>query len=789
MNAPEAKEYQSKAITKVTEALTKLLRFPTRTDRVVVLKAPTGSGKTLISAYTLSALYDKPQNPPFIVLWLSPGKGDLHKQSARALSAMLADSSLDVKLLDSRDDIAANSTPASGTVFVVNWEKLRTEKDGEWANRMLKKGETSNFFTMLKNASDRGLDMVVVIDESHTQLDGTQTAKLMAAIRSLRPFAQLEISATPNTPLDEELRSEGIHNIVLIPFHEVEDAGMVRRSALLNPAFVAVQDRHKKDTLDVQVLWAAWERLEELAKQYGEVGSGVKPLLLIQYPDGAEAKPRAEVVEKFLKDRGLVSNSTYATWLSEEHSPDLEKIAQNSSPYRALIFKQAIATGWDCPRAQVLVQFRKPGSETFQIQTLGRLMRTPEQKHYDDEDLNVAYVYSDLAGVTVKITLDEPDFGVRDTTITRGIGYPATGLKLRSVFQPRKRDFHYPDVATLDPALKAQFDEQVKPLLGKNPLSQTRRDVLVDGTLDAMAIVGGSEAKFEGAFTDGILGDQFVQALFDQVLTSKIGEYRSREQSRSRIKTLLVKWFQSEKQWQPDEIQHFVLAHAGVVSAAIDAACYIAAKSEEAKAVSEARSRRRTTDPWEIPRTELVASASSEKASAAGCLFDPALVPLNRSGPERRFEQWLNEEVKSGRVKWWWKNGFRDERYLGVPYTLIASGTDAASEEITYPDYVVLTASLEVWVIEVKDINDPDGAEGGITACKARGLLDWADAMNEARASNKELISLPTVRAAVVVPSDEGRENSIVKFGSPDAWKAPTPDNHSTGLGWTQLKF
>jgi hypothetical protein len=118
-----------------------------------------------------------------------------------------------------------------------------------------------------------------------------------------------------------------------------------------------------------------------------------------------------------------------------------------------------------------------------------------------------------------------------------------------------------------------------------------------------MAIVGGSEAKFEGAFTDGILGDQFVQALFDQVLTSKIGEYRSREQSRSRIKTLLVKWFQSEKQWQPDEIQHFVLAHAGVVSAAIDAACYIAAKSEEAKAVSEARSRRRTTDPWEIPRT------------------------------------------------------------------------------------------------------------------------------------------------------------------------------------------
>ena len=44
---------------------------------------------------------------------------------------------------------------------------------------------------MLNNASNKGLDLIVVIDESHTQLDGPQTAKLMSAVRSLRPFAQL----------------------------------------------------------------------------------------------------------------------------------------------------------------------------------------------------------------------------------------------------------------------------------------------------------------------------------------------------------------------------------------------------------------------------------------------------------------------------------------------------------------------------------------------------------------------------------------------------------------------
>ncbi len=789
MNAPEPKEYQSDAITKVTDALSKLLLYPTRTDRVVVLKAPTGSGKTLISAYTLAALHDRPQNPPFIVLWLSPGKGDLHKQSAQALAGMLANSSLDVKLLDSRDDIATNATPESGTVFVVNWEKLRTEKGGEWANKMLKKGEKVNLFKMLENVTAAGLDLVVVIDESHTQLDGPQTAKLMEAIRNFRPFAQLEISATPNTQLDPALLTEGFQSYVQIPFEKVVEAEMVRKTALLNPEFEDTQEGHPKDTLDVQVLWAAWERLEALTKQYVEAGASVKPLLLIQYPDGAEAKVRAEAVEKFLKDRGLVADQTYATWLSEEHSPDLDKIRENSSPYRALIFKQAIATGWDCPRAQVLVQFRKPGTDTFQIQTLGRLMRTPEQKHYENEEMNVAYVYSDLAGVTVRVTSDDPDFGIRDTTLVRGPGYPATNLRLRSVFQPRKRDYHYPDATTLEPALKKQLEKFVKPKLTKNPLEETRRDVLIDGSLDAKAIVGGSEATFDGAFVDGALGDQFVQALFDQVVTSKIGPYRSRAQSANRIKTLLYKWFQEVRQWQPDEIQHFVLANASEVTAAIDAACYVAAESEEAKAIAEARGKRRINEDWEVPSRELIASKGYETATATGYLFAPPLVPANRSQPERRFESWLGNAVEAKRVSWWWKNGVRDEKYLGIPYELTKHGSSEVSDEITYPDYIVMTPDGHLWVLEVKDINDPDGAEGGTTSCKAKGLEEWADEVNSSRASTKELLALPKVTALVVVPSQDGVDNITVKFGSPAGWKPPTAANHSTDSGWTTLSF
>jgi len=789
VNGPEPKEYQSEAIVKIADALTTLLAVSESEDRLVILKAPTGSGKTLVTAYALAKTHDRPQNPPFIVLWLSPGRGNLHKQSARTLTSMLANSSLAVKLLESRDDIVANSFPVSGTVFVVNWEKLRTEKNGEWGNKMLREGETANLFTLLTNTTEQGMDMVVVIDESHTQLDGAQTMKLMAAIKEFRPYIQLEVSATPTRALDEEMREEGIHHAVVIPFRKVEKEGMVRRSVLLNPDFEDVQAGHATDALDVQVLWAAWERIELLTSQYAAVGSAVKPLLLIQYPDGAEARPRADIVEAFLGDRGLESDVTYATWLTEEHSPNLDLIARQTSPYRALIFKQAIATGWDCPRAQVLVQFRKPGSDTFQIQTLGRLMRTPEQKHYEDEDLNVAYVYSDLAGVSVKITSDEPDFMMRDTTIHRGPQYPPAGIKLRSIFQPRKREFHYPTVATLEPALKAQLDQSVAPLLGSEPIQETRQDVLVDGEIDAKDVVGGASAEFDGAVVDGILSAQFVQALFDQVLTSRIGPYGSREQSRSRIKTLIIKWFQATRDWQPDEIQHFVLAHAGVVSDAIDAACHTASVSDEAQALVDARLKRRVTEDWEIPLSELIASSSWEVPEAGGSLFEPAFVPIGRSKPEKRFEHWLGEQFSAGVVTWWWKNGVRDEKYLGVPYVWEDHGTGKTSDEITYPDYLIMTAMGDLWVIEVKDINDPDGYVGGTTSSKATGLQTWANEINALRKVNPELIGLAPIRTKVAVPVDTGGGKIIVKQGSPEAWQAPTPANHSTGTGWTDLDF
>ena len=794
MSAPEPMAFQSLAIGKIADAIVGLTHLEPSKERLIVFRAPTGSGKTLMAAYSLSQAFSRPGSREFIVLWLSPGKGDLHKQSAKSLHRLLADSPLTVRLLDSQDDIVRFQDPKPGTVFVVNWEKLRTEKDGEWANKMLAQGENATLFQLLTNASTKGLDMVAVIDESHTNLSGPQTDKLMSAISELRPFVQLELSATPTKVPDLDLINEGFHHYVRVTFDDVEKAGLVRKSVLLNDRFAETQSLYPESAAQEQVLWAAWEKVAHLTAAYQAEGSPVKPLLLIQLPDGEKSWAPRAIVEDFLVQRGLGEGKTFAVWLSGDHSEDLDKIAQNDSPYRALIFKQAIATGWDCPRAQVLVQFRDPASETFQIQTLGRILRSPEQRHYENEELNVAYVFSNLEQLTVKVTSDEPDYLVKDLTLTRGGAYPSGGLQLSSVFQPRKREFHYPMIDNLEPALFERLNAVVPDILPEVPYTFTPVDIAINASVSTRDLDIGVAIGKPDQSVEGHLDDRYVQFIYDQILTTQIGQYRSREQSRSRIKTTISKWFKKNyPDWQADEIQHLVLRNQDTFILAINGACLNSMNFEASQALAIARAKRRTTNKWEAPLTELVASEKSMQAGT-GFLYAPGLVDLSSSNPEKLFERWISAQCEAGKVVWWWKNGVGDERYLGLRYewstgpTKPKSDKDSSADEyITYPDYILQCDDLTAWVIEIKSIDDPEGGLGGKTQAKARGLAAWQKLMEESRLKSSSLVDLGKVCAGVVVPEELPTGQVLSRIGSPTAWTAPTKENLAKGEGWTPL--
>lgn len=122
------------------------------------------------------------------------------------------------------------------------------------------------------------------------------------------------------------------------------------------------------------------------------MGSNVNPLIVIQIPNKSESL--VDSVEEYLENKGITYfNKQLAVWLANKKE-NLDGIEDNTSPVKAVIIKQAVATGWDCPRAHILVKLRENMSETFEIQTIGRIRRMPEAMHYENTLLDNCYLYT-----------------------------------------------------------------------------------------------------------------------------------------------------------------------------------------------------------------------------------------------------------------------------------------------------------------------------------------------------------------------------------------------------------
>ena len=130
-----------------------------------------------------------------------------------------------------------------------------------------------------------------------------------------------------------------------------------------------------------------------IAGRYKEIGKNIRPLVLIQFPNG---QPETIVaVEQKLESMGYTyDNGMVSKWMSEDKKDLPDNLTVTDAIPVFLLMKQAISTGWDCPRAKILVKLREGMSESFEIQTIGRIRRMPEAKHYEDDLLDFCYVYT-----------------------------------------------------------------------------------------------------------------------------------------------------------------------------------------------------------------------------------------------------------------------------------------------------------------------------------------------------------------------------------------------------------
>jgi type III restriction enzyme len=689
----QLKDYQNTAIKKLLARSKELLAQSG--EKKIIFKAPTGSGKTIMTAEFLKQLIDdKEIRTPLSFIWTAPRK--LHTQSKEKLEKYYEDTRA-IECSDFGD--LTDKQIAENEILFLNWESIN-KKD---KNTIVKENEKEFYLSkIVENTKDDGREIVLIIDESHHHATSEISQDLIADIA---PRLTIEVSATPIIQNPDE--------IVAVPLEDVKIEGMIKKSVILNPNFknILSGDSLKTalaDGTDAMVLEVALKKRAEIAKAYQDAGININPLLLIQLPDRKTQQEdliKDEVV-RILKDKYKMTteNGKLAIYLSEEKE-NLENIAKNDQETEILIFKQAIALGWDCPRAQILVLFRDWKSLTFSVQTVGRIMRMPEPDtgHYKQEILNHGFVYTNLTDIEIKE--DMARNYVTIYTSDRLEDYKP--IKLESVYRLRQRE-----KTRLSPHFIKLFLQEAKEynLEKKIETKGQKLELSLISDYEAESVDKLANAEIKGEAKIDTKNETDLQKLYDYFVRNNLTPFYPEDRSIGRVKEAIYYFFRMRLGMEysdrfseiinivlsPKNIQHFVNV--------ID--------STKEKYIAETKKRdivlQKTAD-WELPEmlnfggnyTEL----KTKKSAMQPFYYD------NKWKTEEAFIEFLE---KSDQIEWWFKNGDRDATFFAVSY--IENG----EQKPFYVDFIVRLKNGSLGLFDTKSGNTIKDARE-----KSDGLQDY----------------------------------------------------------------
>lgn len=731
------KDYQSEAVHEgIVPHVKALVRQVSVPGRLVVLEAPTGSGKTVMLSAALSVLAGD-----IATIWLTPGTGDLHKQSYSSVSSNLAGTGLSVELLDEAW-LSANTSITPGTVLFNSWESLslRDGDTGKRKNVVTRDGEKRNIFDALAATADEGTPLLVIVDECHWGAEADGTADLLEEIDACGQFAmRVEASATPTKTVTMEGVQKGTQKLVSVAFDDVRKAGMVSSDILINPGVRAkldtMSDTEKASaTGESLVLDTAWSKLQELRQAFAAAGSAVRPLMLVQIPDGKVGPAKLAAIEEFMEEKGVNrDNERLAVWLSGDKTGNVEGISAFDSPAEVLVFKQAIATGWDCPRAQVLVCFREMQSDIFKVQTTGRILRTPERCHYGDQLLDAAYIFANIdATWDPRQEKRESEAEIKDVSLL--ISSAVTPFSFSCSYASRAGTYN-----DLDPQIfRDCFNAAAENLRLSEELPQSYTSaqdlVISDWEVTTADILDGDNSVTSTG--DGhvavSVSDADLAAELDALIISCLGGYVV-ARSLPRVRRSLKGWFETNMTgWCDDGVlNHRALGEAARNHPEPIRQTLTLAVDTHKKKQSDNSQRSKEDFEWSLPQELMVSSAShSHPYNPTGYIYldsqSRAWRPNANSNPEQLMEQHLAER-SPGVVKWWFKNGTTDTNYFSLAYTN-SEGLLATF----YPDYVIELVPDEngkrrFTILETKDLNDRNLN----TPLKAAALREFVDSYSE----------------------------------------------------------
>jgi type III restriction enzyme len=722
------KPFQEIAVSKLKEKFLDLWKSQLN-QLPIIFKSPTGSGKTVMLAQFLCDIISDPRftGNDVAFLWMSKGP-TLVEQSKNKLFQYYGGAS-ELELLDITD--LNRKVMTRNSVLFINWEKLKGQSKEVLKIRRENEQEIS-FDKMVEATHEENRKIVVIIDEEHL---GTDTDKALELIDGLiKPKIIIRASATPKyePPLsDIEDKKAGF---IRVKRDDVVREGLIKEKIIFQTEEDLNQRQFKGMDQDEILLELALHKREELLQYYKNLKIDINPLVLIQLPNDDKATDetstnKQDIVIAHLKKKGI-SETDIAIWLSEEKI-NLDNIESNTSSVSFLLFKQAVATGWDCPRASVLVMYREIKNPTFAIQTVGRILRMPLGTHFGKPELNLGYLYTNYKRNEVISEYDKSKAENKPAIFGSYRRKEVKPIEIESLFMSRA------DYNDLGDSFQSTFKEIAdrsflikdrdfaKKLLanGLEIKPRVTNDIIVGVEIDDYDNFT-RELLSEGGSHNQEMSQSDIEKLYNLICFTIISKQTDEdkkfapERSWGKLKTALNVWLLpmlgNDRLQAYKVILNDLLKEGSVLRPVIAEALstYRPIRNLEINKKSE-RSKR--IEKLELPRASLFFTDNYVEMKAIKSAMEPFYISKDVVENEKDFIKLLEEKGNS--VEWWYKNGDLGSENFSISYY----NPDENREKLFYPDWIV-KANDQIWIIDTKsgftaEIND--------TKYKAEALYKW----------------------------------------------------------------
>ena len=443
--------------------------------------------------------------------------------------------------------------------------------------------------------------------------------------------------------------------------------------------------------------------------------------MLIQLPDkkGGQEIKKDKIMKILEKEKITEKNGKLAIWLSEQKSETLANVEKNDNEVEVLIFKQAIALGWDCPRASILVIFRESKSFQFTIQTIGRIMRMPELRYYKEEELNKGFIFTNISDVEARITEDyAKDYITVYESRRRDDVYK--NIKLKSVHLKRQRERTRLSGEFKTIFMKTAQEINLEKKINLHP-SKIVTLIISDAVIENIDKIGKIDYKEEVKLN---LSNEEVNERFNLFVSAMCSPFAPHDSSHI-MKTSLYHFFNKKYKLEKydSRVQRIILAPDNVE---LFEKAIILSKQKYKEEVVEKIAENRDVEKieeWEVPL--IIRYTSKYKSEDKRTSIMKPIYLLKPSDPEKKFMDTLD---KSKKVKWWFRNGDSEIKYFAVFY----KDKDGFNRAF-YIDFIVFFNDGSIGLFDTKS---GFTAENGKASFKAEALQKY---INEEKKRGKNL--------------------------------------------------